>query len=124
MAESITNPTAPAASVRPAFDHERLDCYRVAMEFQEIAAEICARRGLGAARDQLDRASLSIALNIAEGVGRRSATDKSHFFAIARGSAAECAAVLESLAARGAVEPVTCRRGRSLLIRSSRCSPG
>lgn len=117
MTESIRTPSVPPAHLAPEFDHERLDCFRVALEFQALATDICAQRGLGSVRDQFDRASLSIGLNIAEGVGRRSPSDKAHFFAIARGSAMECAAVLEVLAVRGVVAPVSHHRGRSLLIR-------
>ena len=55
--------------------------------------------------------------NIAEGAGRRTPADKAHFFTIARGSATECAAVLELLSARGRLVPPAHRHGRSLLIR-------
>jgi hypothetical protein len=56
------------ADVTP--DCERLDAYRVAVEFQLLAASIGSGRRLGALRDQLDRASVSVVLNIAEGSGR------------------------------------------------------
>ena len=55
--------------------------------------------------------------NIAEGAGRRTPADKAHFFTIARGSATECAAILELLAARGFLTFPTHRHGRGLLIR-------
>ncbi len=48
-------------------------------------------------RDQLKRASSSIVLNIAEGNGRRSDGERKRFFAIARGSAEECRAILDLL---------------------------
>jgi len=54
-----------------------------------------------ALRDQLERASLSIVLNTAESAGRSSALDKARFVTIARGSATECAAILDVLLARG-----------------------
>jgi four helix bundle protein len=74
-------------------------------------------RRLGALRDQLDRASVSVVLNIAEGAGRRTAADKAHFFTIARGSPTECAVVLELLALRCLLAPQPHRHGRSLLVR-------
>jgi four helix bundle protein len=115
---SIPDPGTPLGGSEPAFlDCERLDCYRVAVDFQGLAADLCSQRRAGALRDQLDRASVSIVLNIAEGAGRRTPADKAHFFTIARGSATECAAALDLLAARGLLAPLDHRRGRSLVIR-------
>jgi hypothetical protein len=87
MAQTIPHPESavPVPDLRSSatahLDCERLDCYRVAVEFQAIAARLLAnRRPLGALRDQLDRASVSIVLNLAEGAGRRTPRDKAHFF--------------------------------------------
>jgi four helix bundle protein len=108
---------APHADVLAYFDCERLDCYRVAVQFQVLASGLCRRPRLGSLRDQLDRASVSIVLNIAEGAGRATGPDKAHFFAIARGSATECAGVLDLMLARGLLAAVDHRHGRGLLIR-------
>jgi four helix bundle protein len=78
---------------------------------------LCPRRGYAALRDQLDRASASILLNIAEGCGRSSRGDKAQFYVIARGSAMESAAVLDILLARGVIAAGAHRHGRGLLIR-------
>jgi four helix bundle protein len=83
------------------FDHEKLDVYREAINFcgwvGEFLASISAK---AAAKDQLDRASTSIPLNIAEGNGKFSAKDRARFFEMARGSALECAACLDVLVVR------------------------
>jgi four helix bundle protein len=83
-----------------------------------VAARLCANRRIGATlRDQLDRASISIVLCIAEGAGRRTSADKAHFFTIARGSAAECGAILDLLLARGILSAADHRHGRGLVVR-------
>src|SRR5215468_1009801 len=83
------------------FDHEKLDVYQEAIAFcgwvGEFLSAISAKAG---AKDQLDRASTSIPLNIAEGNGKFSARDRSRFFEMARGSALECAACLDVLLVR------------------------
>ena len=45
--------------------------------------------------DQLKRSTISIALNLAEGVGRMTPPDKKHFFIMARGSVNESVAFLK-----------------------------
>jgi four helix bundle protein len=103
---------------RDAFlDAEKLDVYRIALEFQALAGQLVPKRGYAELRDQLDRASISIVLNIAEGCGRRSPADKGRFYSMARGSATECAAILDLLGARGLVDDRPRTRARSLLVR-------
>jgi four helix bundle protein len=83
------------------FDHEKLDVYREAIAFCAWAGELLnAISAKAAAKDQLDRASTSIPLNIAEGNGKFSAKDRARFLEIARGSTLECAACLDVLVAR------------------------
>src|SRR5260370_1219256 len=82
-------------------DHERPEFYREAIDccgwVGQFLAAISAKI---AAKDQLDRASTSIPLNIAEGNGKFSARDRARFLEMARGSALECAACLDVLFAR------------------------
>jgi four helix bundle protein len=111
----VTVPVRSAVAVAP--DCGRLDVYHVAVEFQSCAASIGLARRMGAPRDQLDRASVSIVLNIAEGSGRYSPAEKAHFYLIARGSAMECLAALTLLRARSLVAPDAHRRARALLVR-------
>ncbi len=62
----------------PIFDHERLDVYRLSIEY--IAFSYRIAKTLGGvnrhARDQWLRAAQSVALNIAEGNGKQSLKDK------------------------------------------------
>ena len=110
-------PVAAGPDPAPLLDCERLDVYRVALEFQALASSITLPQGRRELRDQLERAALSIVLNTAEGAGRVGAADKARFFAMARGSAMECAAVLDVLRATGIAPQLVCARGRSLLVR-------
>jgi len=79
------------------FDHEKLDVYCESIAFCGWVGEFL---GTISAKKQIDRASTSIALNIAEGNGKFSAKDRSRFFEVARRSALECAACLDVLFAR------------------------
>ena len=106
----------PDASVVP-LDPDRLDVYRVAREFDAFAARLLPRRGHAGLRDQFERASSSICLNIAEGCGRFARPEKAHFYLIARGSAMECAAILDISLPRGLVTAAAHRHGRGLLAR-------
>lgn len=97
-------------------DAEKLDVFRVAVEFQALAAGLLPK-GQAILRDQLERASVSIVLNIAEGAGRRSRGDKRRFYAIARGSATECAAVVDLVRVRNLAPGEECQKARALLVR-------
>jgi four helix bundle protein len=109
--------TAGDPAPEPLFDVERFDCYRVALEFQQLVPRLFPRKGYASLRDQLDRASASILLNLAEGCGRTSRADKAQFYTIARGSAMESAAVLDVLLARLVIAPAVHRHARGMLLR-------
>jgi len=100
-------------------DHEKLDVYRVALEFAAWAYNICrSLKGMDrSARDQLLRAAQSIALNIAEGCGKVSSAERGRFFQIASGSARECGAILDILGRCGVLDVETVRGGKVLLVR-------
>ena len=101
----------------PRLDFERLDVYRVAVEFHALAASLRLPPGRRELRDQLDRAALSVVLNTAEGAGRTGAADKARFYAMARGSAMECAALFDVLGNLRIAPRPTCVRARALLVR-------
>ena len=103
-------------SAELSLDFERLDVYRLACEFQALAFRVAARAGT-VCRHELERASLSIVLNIAEGAGRRSAAEKARFYVIARGSATESAALLEVLARNRRISTTEARAGKAQIVR-------
>ena len=74
-------------------------------------------RGYASLSDQLKRAAWSIPLNIAEGCGKRGINDKKRFYAIARGSAMECAAVIDVCQILKTDSEVALKDGKALLIR-------
>jgi four helix bundle protein len=80
-----------------AFIFEKLDVYRKAIDFADKVCELTKDflKGNYYLVDQLNRASLSISTNIAEGNGRYHKADRVNFFRIARGSAFECVPILE-----------------------------
>ena len=102
------------------FAFDRLDAYRVSVEFCVLADGLCRRlpRTKGQLGDQLSRASEGIVLRIAEGAGAawRSAEQK-RFFRSARASAMECAAVLDICRIRGVAQADQLGEGRQLLLR-------
>ena len=105
---------APVES--PSLDAEKLRVYHVALELQCLANTLVpsVHRVL---RDQFERASLSIVLNLAEGCGRVSRRQRRYHFGVARGSATECAAIADVLRLRRLSPPSDCFRARSLAVR-------
>ena len=101
------------------FDHEKLDVYRVSIEFVSWAHHLCLKlRGTHRhTRDQLLRAAQSIPLNIAEGNGKLPSPDRQRFLRIALGSALECAAILDVLLVCCAITPEICSTGKQFLGR-------
>jgi four helix bundle protein len=84
------------------FDHEKLEVYQASLSFIAWLEPVLQRLPKSlAVTDQLDRASTSIPLNIAEGNGKFTKADRCRFFDIARGSALESAAALDVLVAKG-----------------------
>lgn len=105
------------------FDHEKLDVYRYELEFIEWVTPLldeAAATAKGRTRevcDQLDRASLSVLLNTAEGNGKRQRPVRAKFFDDARGSATECAACLDALVAKKIATPERIVGGKDLLLK-------
>ena len=99
------------------FDHEKLNVYQSAIKFTAWSSDLLTDipKSL-AVHGQLDRASTSIPLNIAEGNGKYTSSDRCRFFDIARGSALECAACLDVLVAKKVIEEGVGHEGKSVLV--------
>jgi four helix bundle protein len=114
--------TAPTAFW---FDHEKLDVYQEAIAFIAWLSMLLEEKvRLGDVKDQLDRASTSIPLNIAEGNGKYGPKDRCRFFDVAHGSTLECAAALDVLVAKGKLTSDQIRPGKERLQRLVRMLMG
>ena len=67
--------------------------------------------------DQWRRAAMSIPLNIAEAVGKTSEADRNNRYAIARGEAMECGAIIDVLRLIEAVPEPELTAAKQLLVR-------
>jgi four helix bundle protein len=98
------------------FDHEKLNVYGKTLVFISWATTVLERVPKSmAVHNQLDRASTSIPLNIAEGTGKFTAPDRCRYYDSARGSALECAASLDVLVAKRVLQPNEFTEGKELL---------
>lgn len=79
------------------FDFEKLEIYKKAREFRKELKKYFPKIRDRYLRDQIQRASLSIILNLTEGAAKYSYKEKVHYYRIARGSAFECVPILQEL---------------------------
>jgi four helix bundle protein len=99
------------------FIFEKLEVYQKAVAFADQVSRLTADfpRGHWYLADQFNRASLSIALNIAEGNGRWSLAEKRNFFSIARGSVHECVPLIELCYRKSLFPQQTCNELKETL---------
>jgi len=98
------------------FDHEKLNVYSQALDFITWVTVVLERVPKNVAvYNQLDRASTSIPLNIAEGTGKFTAPDRCRYYDSARGSALECAAALDVLVAKQILQKSEISEGKEIL---------
>lgn len=101
------------------FDHEKLDVYKAATDYLVLAEDIVENlpRGRRYLAEQLQRAGASIPLNIAEGAGEFSKSEKARFYRMAKRSATESAAILDVCRYLQLVEHERLETGKELLLR-------
>src|ERR1700722_755889 len=99
------------------FGHETLNVYQESIRFITWISELLEiiPKNLSV-HNQLDRASTSIPLNIAEGNGKHTSADRCRYFDTARGSALECAACLDVLVAKRRIAADGVGEGKGLLL--------
>jgi len=100
-------------------DHEKLDAYHIAIEFVILSDAVIEHlpRGRGYLSDQLQRAALSISLNIAEGAGEYASDEKARFYRMAKRSATECAGILDVCRKLQLLDEYKYAKGRDLIVR-------
>jgi len=96
---------------------ENLQVYQKAVDLADHVAGLTEKfpRGYYFLVDQLNRAALSVAANLAEGNGRFTKADRRNFFTIARGSTQECVPLLEVARRRGFIGDACHAELRTLL---------
>lgn len=101
------------------FDHEKLDVYQAAIDLVVLIDTVVEHlpRGRAYLADQLQRAGTSVPLNIAEGAGEYSKSEKERFYRMARRSATECAAIFDVCNRLKLTEDIRYAKGRELLLR-------
>src|SRR5438309_12122555 len=103
--------------MNPRFDHEKLSVYQSSLKFVTWATEqITEIQAKAAVKDQLDRASTSVPLNIAEGNGKFAIRARCRYLDFGRGSALECAACLDVLVAKRLTDIMTITSGKEQLF--------
>jgi four helix bundle protein len=114
---ALTLSRAQSQPMRSYFDHEKLKVYQSAIRFITWSTDLLIHvEARAAVKDQLDRASTSVPLNIAEGNGKFAIRDRCRFLDFARSSALECAACLDVLIAKKLLEEKAVRAGKEQLL--------
>ena len=96
------------------FLFEKLEVYQRAVAFAQRCSDLSRGfpRSSWYLADHLNRAGLSISLNIAEGSGRGTQADRRNFFIVARGSVHECIPLIELSRRKNLIQESVCRQLR------------
>ncbi len=90
------------------FRFERLKVWHKAVELYDVVDEVADNfppKARFTLVDQLRRAALSVAANIAEGSGRETTKESRHFYNVAKGSAFEVVSIIMVCRRRGMITP-------------------
>jgi four helix bundle protein len=109
--------------MRVKFDFENLEVYKKSLDFINQVYKITKefpREEIFGLTSQFRRASISIALNIAEGSGRLKKPEKRRFYEIARASAFECVPIIEVSRNQDYIGEDDCRKLYDILCRTGK----
>ena len=117
--DKSTQPYARAVDRIVMLDYEKLDVYQCAIDHLSSVFQWLARlpRGYSALADQWRRAAMSVPLNIGEGTGKTSIAERAHGYAIARGEAMECGAILDVVRLLQVIPDTELARAKQLVVR-------
>jgi four helix bundle protein len=89
------------------FDFEKLDIYQVLRDLNyRVFSFLNEDKKIDAlVRDQWKKASQNSVLNLAEGTGRMTVSDKKHYLTNSRGGIFECVALMQQVFDLGQIEP-------------------
>jgi four helix bundle protein len=103
---------------RVMFNHEKLEVYQASIEFIAWLDPILSRtKRKYNVLDHVDRASTSMALNIAEGNGKSSKKDQDRFLQYSRSSALECASCIDIMYVKRIIDQKEKYEGKEKLLK-------
>jgi four helix bundle protein len=105
------------SEAQPLFNHERLDVYRLSLDFVRWFVTLAPAQELTAPFRPVDKAATSVVLNIAEGNGRYARLDHKRFLQVAQSSAAKAAAHLDLCVAKKVLTQADIAVGKGFLTR-------
>jgi len=119
LQDSDTEKSPSSKSKAGYFDHEKWDVYQAALELVVLISDVVEQlpRGKAYLADQLQRAGTSVPLNIAEGAGEHSSSEKARFYRMAKRSGTECASILDVCKRLRILDEDRYIKGRELLLR-------
>ena len=100
------------------FNHEKLEVYQRSLKFITWLTEVIdiLNKGNRNIINQIDRASISVVLNIAEGNGKHSSKEHKRYIEIAKSSALECAAALDVMFAKKIINEQKLEDGKEMAV--------
>ena len=121
IVEARSRDISERADIGEMLSFKKLDVYQCAIELLALVAvvldSLSRSKGNAMIADQLERAAVSIPLNIGEGAGKSTRADQTKHYVISRGSAMECQAIFDTALVLQLVNDETAARAEKLVTR-------